>query len=749
MTVTHFRTRRLLNSAPIVPPFRSCAPSLRAGIRPGGPGGGRRGPLLIALLLASAPAAGQVRDEEPSPRQETDETQEEEREEAAGLPVFRETVVVTASRAEAPLLTTPAAVAVRTGDELASEAARSFTDLFEGMPGISIQGNARRITESPNIRGFADQQVVVRQDGGRQNWGAAHGGRFFTDPDLLERVEVLRGANSAVFGSGALGGVVALTTRSARSLLEAGQNFGGRYRVGFQSNGRDLSQSVSVFAANEPLDALVSVSLGGTGQPIRDGNGRAIPNTEDEIRNGLVKLGWTPGPATRWEVSWQGFDNRAAEPTNANDLTGTLVDRDTRWEGLRASFRTRSPDSEWLDLSVLGYRNAVGVEEEMRVRPRRDETAFETLGFEARNTSRVRAGEAVRFTLSAGAEAYRDRQSGTRNGSARLQFPDADALYAGAFLYGEAEIRERLQLAVGLRRDSWRMRADRFPERDDGQTSPRASLGWRLADSAFLWVGASRGFRVPSLTELYADGLHFQFPVGSGVEVLNWFRPDPSLRAERGVSWEAGLRGGGSSFLGGSLSFETTCFAQTVTDYVDQQVLLSDPAFGLEADPVSGAVILHGSTRNVSLDARLRGCEGAALFERTRFRLRATGSLLDTEDLASGAPLGRAPANALHLSASTRFPALALELGGRASLAGARSADLAAARSANPTSGEGSSYRVLDLFLRFRPENGPLAGADWTLALDNLTDEYYAVYPAVVPRPGRSLRISAAYRFGR
>ena len=697
--------------------------------------GSRSGAWLLAALLVTPPAAGQ-----PAPERAEEESGEEDKD---ALPAFSETVVVTASRAESPLLTAPAAITVRTGEELASEAARGFADLFEGIPGISIQGNARRITEAPNIRGFADQQVVVRQDGGRQNFNAAHGGRFFTDPDLLERVEVLRGANSAVFGSGALGGVVSLTTRSARDLLEPGQNFGGRYRLGYQSNGSDLSQSFSAFAAGEPFDALLSVTLGGTGAPMRDGNGQAIPNTEDALRNGLVKLGWEAGRASRWEVSWQGFDNRAAEPVNANDLTGTLVDRDTRWEGLRARFTTRSLDSDWLDLEILGYRNEVGAVEEMRVRPRRDDTAFETLGFEARNTSRFRWRDSVRFTLSAGAEAYRDRQSGTRDGMARVQFPDADAAYAGAFVYGEAEVRRRLHLALGLRRDSWRIRAERFPGRDEGQTSPRATVGFRLGDSAFLWAGASRGFRAPSLTELYADGLHFQFPVGPGVRVLNRFRPDSTLGAERGVSREAGFRGGKSA-----LSFETTCFDQTVADYVDQLVILADPALGLEVDPVTGDTILHGSTANVSLDARLRGCEGALLFARPRFRMRASGSLLDTEDLATGAPLGRAPASALHLMASTRIPALAVEIGGRATLAGSRSrASLAAARSGVPP-GDAPSYRVVDLFLRFTPDEGPLAGVDWTLAVNNFTDAYYAVFPAVVPQPGRSLRIAAAYRFG-
>ena len=695
------------------------------------------------MLLAPLPAAAQTPEEQVGSNEEEEPPTDEN---GNVLPVLSETVVVTASRAESPLLTAPAAIAVRTEEELAAEVARSFGDLFEGIPGISIQGNARRITEAPNIRGFADQQVVVRQDGGRQNFNAAHGGRFFTDPDLLQRVEVLRGANSAVFGSGALGGVVSLTTRSARDLLESGEAYGGRYRVGYQSNGGDLTQSFSAFAASDTFEGLVNFGLGGTRAPIRDGNGDAIPNTEDELRNGLVKLGWTPNAVTRWEVSWQGFDNLAAEPTNANDLTGTLVDRDTRFEALRARFTTRSRSSEWLDLSILGYRNQVEIGEEMQIRTRRDDTAFETVGVEAHNSSRFRWNDVVRVTLNVGAEAYRDRQSGTRDGAPRLQFPDAEASYAAAFVYGEAEIRERLQLAFGLRRDNWRIRADRFSDRDEGQTSPRATAGFRLADAAFVWVGASRGFRVPSLTELYADGLHFQFPAGSGVNVLNWFRPDPTLAAERGTSWEAGFRGGR-----GALSFETTCFSQTVRDYVDQVVFVADPAFEPEVDPFTGNTILQGSTYSVSLDARLRGCESAALLQKPRFRMRASGSFLDTEDFATREPLGRAPANALHLMASTRIPALDLEIGGRASFAGSRTrAGLSATRSSDPSLEEGDapSYRVVDLFFRFTPDQGPLAGVDWTVALNNLTDQYYAVFPALVPQPGRSLRVSAAYRFG-
>lgn len=693
--------------------------------------------LFAGAMLAAAFATAQP-PAETDPEASSDLEEEPTEKDAAREPALRfaDTVVVTASRSDAPLLTTPAAVSVVTSEELASEAPRAFADVFDAFPGVQIQGNSRRITEAPNIRGFADQQVVVRQDGGRQNFHAAHSGRFFLDPDLIQRVEVLRGANSALFGSGALGGVVSVTTRSARDLLGSDEIFGGRYRVGFQTNGRDLSQSFSTFAANESLEGLASFTLGGTGRALRDGNGDRIPNTEDDLRNGLVKLGWTSGARTRIETSWQRFDTLGVEPTNANALSGSLVDRDTRWEGLRARLETRSLGSEWVDLQALAYRNAIRVEEELQITPRHDGSRFETLGAEVTNTSRFRTGDAVELRVSAGLEAYRDEQSGTRNGEDRIQFPDATATYVAAFAQAEAELWNRLQWTVGARRDSWRLRAERFAERDQSQLSPRATVGYRFGDRAFAWIGASRGFRVPSLTELFADGIHFQIPLGAGADLLNWFRPNPDLAAERGVSREAGFRGGR-----GAWTLETTCFDQSVSDYVDQRVLLTDPAYPPIVDPATGEGVLTGSTVNASVEARLRGCESLARFDRPRFRMRVAGSLLDTEEVGSGLSLARAPANRLHLSASTRMPSLDLELGGRMSLVGART-------EVPELVEESPGYRVLDLFLRYTPTRGPLSGVDWTLALDNLTDQYFAVFPAVVPQPGRSLRISAAYRFG-
>lgn len=81
-------------------------------------------------------------------------------------------------------------------------------------------------------------------------------------------------------------------------------------------------------------------------------------------------------------------------------------------------------------------------------------------------------------------------------------------------------------------------------------------------------------------------------------------------------------------------------------------------------------------------------------------------------------------------------PSLAFEVGGR----------LAGRRGLSQGIEDSDGCRVVDLFARDAPDSGPLAGMDRALALNNTADEYNAVFPAVVPQPGRSRCLAASCR---
>ncbi|MEO1315918.1 MAG: TonB-dependent receptor plug domain-containing protein, partial [Pseudomonadota bacterium] len=153
---------------------------------------------------------------------------------SAALP---EITIFGGARDERRLLDTPNAVSVVGEQEIIRRNPSTYEELIGDEPGVTIEGGPRAISQEPNIRGFRDQQVIVRVDGARQNFDLAHRGRFFTDPTILKQVEILRGGQSTLFGSGALGGVIFLETKDAADVVDPGELWAGEVKLGFNSQG--------------------------------------------------------------------------------------------------------------------------------------------------------------------------------------------------------------------------------------------------------------------------------------------------------------------------------------------------------------------------------------------------------------------------------------------------------------------------------------------------------------------------------
>jgi hemoglobin/transferrin/lactoferrin receptor protein len=141
-----------------------------------------------------------------------------------------EVLTVTATKTERSAFEVPASVSIIGPERIESEQPQSIGDLLEELPTVEVVSGPRRIGETANIRGLDEERIVTTIDGARQNFNIGHQGRFFIEPDLLKQVEIYRGANSALYGSGAIGGVIALTTKDASDLLDPGERFGARLK---------------------------------------------------------------------------------------------------------------------------------------------------------------------------------------------------------------------------------------------------------------------------------------------------------------------------------------------------------------------------------------------------------------------------------------------------------------------------------------------------------------------------------------
>ena len=375
------------------------------------------------------------------------------------IDTLSEILVFGGARDERDLLETPNPASVLGEDEIRRRNPSTYEELLGDETGVTIGGGPRNISQEPNIRGFDDEQVVIRIDGVRQNFNLAHRGRFFTDPAILKQVEVLRGGASTLFGSGALGGVIFLDTKDAADLLEPDQNLGGELKLGFNSQGDEVLGAGTIAARAGEFDILGFFA----GRPRFDDqdDGRQVPIIGSQIDslNGLVKLGWEPSDDHRLEGSFQIYRDNGETPPNANvqgtlpgtappGLTPNLVDRDIDYKTFRAAWDWTPVDSALIDLNLTAYYNDISVEEDRLFDGRFDTTDFTTVGFELANVSDFEIGS-VPTAVSYGIEFYQDEQEARRDGAPRLQAPDATQRFYAAFIQADFEVLPGLTVTPG------------------------------------------------------------------------------------------------------------------------------------------------------------------------------------------------------------------------------------------------------------------------------------------------------------
>ncbi len=658
-------------------------------------------------------------------------------------------VIEVSTRTPRSLFETPAAVGVVDGAYIQLLQPVGFQEVFDTVPGVEIMGGARRIAEEPSIRGFSDTQIILRVDGARRNFDLAHRGRFLLDPELVKRIEVMRGSSSTLYGSGGLGGVIDVETVDASDLLGPGETVGGRIKLGYQSNGQEPLVSGGLYTVQGRWDILTHLVYRETTEDLEDGAGDDILDSQDRIFNGLAKLGFAPTDHQHLELFVNVFDSAGQNPTNAQSESSpeTLVDRDTRAYDARLSYSYR-PDTRFIDLTAVAYYTDLEVREDRIIDGRLDVSDFESWGIDIKNIMQLLEGEDASLRLAFGAEVFGDSQSGTRDGADRTQFPDAERTFAAGYAQLEWDLfGDLIDIVPGIRFDHFDLEAEGgFPDRSEGEVSPRVSIGLRPTEDIYIWASWARAFRAPSLTELYVDGIHFTVPLGpdpqSGVDqlVVNEFIPSPDLEPEVATSYEIGARYGrqGVFLRRDRLDASISYFHTDVDDFIDQRVVFISgrPSF----TPPFGPLVFPGSTVNSNLDAEIHGLEGELLYEADGWLFSVSGHWIDAENRDTGEGLGSILQNRLALRLERSWHQHGLRLGAKL-VAGFDKDDVPA----DVEPGEG--YETLDLYAAWQPQTGVLRGTRFGVGIDNVTDADFAVFPMVIRQPGRSFRLSVSRRF--
>lgn len=149
-----------------------------------------------------------------------------------------EVIVVSGNRTEQPLKDVAGSIAVQTAEELELQQVTDYSQLFRYDPSIQVTGSVGG-AQNFLVRGMGGNRVLLIKDGMRVNEGyGANGlndiiGRGFLDTSTLKQVEVAKGANSSLYGSDALAGIVVFTTKDPSDYLKDGADFGGSLNAGY------------------------------------------------------------------------------------------------------------------------------------------------------------------------------------------------------------------------------------------------------------------------------------------------------------------------------------------------------------------------------------------------------------------------------------------------------------------------------------------------------------------------------------
>ena len=647
--------------------------------------------LTVPLLFVPRLAPGQDDDTGPQAGGEPAVEPEQETGRSGDDPLsFLDAVTVTATLRPAPVQDTPGTVSVIDDQAIQERLVRDFADLVKYEPGVYVENSVTRLgLNGFNIRGIGGNRVLTQVDGVQTAEQFAFGPfsihQAGLDVDVLKSVEIVRNANSALYGSNALGGVVSLFTKDPADYL-GGRRFHLGAKTTWDGRAGELGGQVALAAGAERIQGSVFAGVhrghevGNQGVVAANDDTRTTPNPQN-VRGSqlLAKLVVTPAPGnmlrttaevydTRVETEWYSdrarialgslrYDTQDSDAVDAQDrlrlsfdhtLTGRRIDH--------LSWRIHGQANH--TSQVIDRKRLTLVEDALVPTLRHGTLEYEQVGYGGSVELREQLpGPREGVLLTAGGsfttdrfDILRDRSETFADGGGPVPtdlifptkyFPASVVSEAGA--YAQAEfLLGRVSLVPGVRFDNFALDADQQdsiylaglnPEAvdfRDAALSPKVGASVRLNDALTLHGQYAAGFRAPPYSAINTGFTSLRI----GFTTL----PNPDLRAERSDNLELGLR---AAFDRASIG--ATVFSNWYEDFIEIKTLGENPTTrllefrseNLEAATITGLELRAEAwlSSSVTLRGSYARIEGVEILQDA-----ATPALAESTPLGSIAP---------------------------------------------------------------------------------------------------------------
>lgn len=704
---------------------------------------------------------------------------------AAG-PALRE-VVISGSRSEQNPDELPMSIDVVNARLLEEGQVRDIRDAVRELPNVSVTRSPARFSLASgstgreqnagfNIRGLDGNRVLMMVDGIRLPrsyvFSANAFGRDYLDMGLLQRIEVVRGATSALYGSDGMAGLVNFITVDPENFLQEGKTLGGQVSAGYDGDdhGKRLGATVAG-RVNDAVQWLVAGSvnrareLDNMGTNTAANADRTLPNPQKDQGGALLgKVVLTPGGGQRHVFTVEHVDKTsdyelltarskpplAATSTLASNSSTDMQRTRATWEGhwrLNAGFA----DDVKATLSFQdAHSREYAFEDRSTAADRVRDVTYDERSWQAnlQGSKVLRTGgnwvQKITYGIDHASAKVTNLQDGVTPPVGETfplkRFPDTTE--TSTALYAQDEIVNGLwSVTPGLRFDTFRIKAEQSGfgaqavSLSGNATSPKLGVLYRATDAWSVFGNYAAGFRAPNAGQVNA---FFENPVSNYKTV-----PNGDLKPEKSQNFELGVRGRMDA-----LSIEAAAFTGRYKDFIED--LRQVGGTGAPGNPLVfqsvniGRVKLNGF--EVKGDVRWGSFAGGQwstpfAYGQTRGRDTATGKPVNTVDPS-------------RLTAGLRYDTNSFMV--RLDLAHA-----AAKKAEDVTLASGStqyltpSYTVLDLSGQWRIRKDLRLNA----GIYNLTDKKHwrwadvrglaanASFIDAYSQPGRSVRVSLVADF--